>query len=198
MPYTLVVDTETSGIPARGEVVSSPSYPHLVQFAGLLIEDTGVERASYDLIVYPDGWDIPSEAAAVHGIDQALAEGAGVPLRLAVAAFTNLLRRADELVGHNLEFDVGIIRAAMYRVGAPDLRFPPPVCTADLGTHVVRLPPTERMIAVGRGEQFKRPKLSELYQYLFEEDLKDAHSALADCRATARCLLELRRRARAG
>jgi DNA polymerase-3 subunit epsilon len=191
---TLVIDTETSGIPARGELVTSPSYPHLVQLAGLLIED-GVERASFDLTVYPESWEIPAEAAAVHGVDQDLARSVGVPLRLAVAAFTNFARRADEVAGHNLEFDLGVLRAAMHRVGAPPLPLPPAVCTADLGVDVAKLPATERMIAYGRGAQHKRPKLSELYEHLFGETFEDAHSAIADCRACARCLLELRRRA---
>lgn len=190
---TLVYDTETTGIPARGEVITSPSYPRLVQLAGILLEDDR-ERASFEVVVYPEEL-IPEEAAAVHGITTEVAQRVGVPLRLAVALYTNLGRRADELVGHNVSFDAGILAAALHRCGAVgvDLGAPRLVCTADLGTPICRLPPTEKMIAAGLGHKFKRPTLTELHQHLFGEPFDGAHGALADCRATARCLFELRR-----
>lgn len=191
---TLCIDAETTGVPARGEITSSPSYPHIVELAGLLLDD-GREVSSFDLVVKPDDWVIPDEAAAVHGIDQATALRRGVPLALAVAAYTNLRAVADEIAGHNVVFDLGIVGAAIYRLGRNPSHPGPTVvvCTADLGADVCRLPPTEKMIAAGRANQFKRPTLSELYRNLFGEDFDSAHTALADCRAAARCLFELRK-----
>lgn len=193
---SFVYDTETSGIPARGEVVTSPSYPSIVQFAGVLYEDER-ERASFEVIVTPED-EIPDAAAAVHGITTELARRVGVPLRLAVALYTNLGRRADELVGHNISFDEGILAAALHRVRAIgiDLGSPRLVCTADLGAPICQIPPTEKMIAAGFGP-YKRPTLTELHRHLFGEDFDGAHSALADCRACARCLWEIRRRTNA-
>ena len=197
MTLVLVFDSETTGVPARGEVVTSPAYPHIVELAGLLIDDAvGYEVSSFDFIVRPDGWFIPDEAAAVHGITQTRALVQGVPLALAVAAYVNLRTLADEIAGHNVSFDLGVVAAAIHRLGrTPAHRGPAAVvCTADLGAPYVKLPPTEKMIAYGYGP-YKRPTLSELYAHLFSEPFEDAHTALADCRATARCLLELRRRA---
>lgn len=192
------IDTETTGIPARGEVVTSPSYPHLVQAAGVLY-DPGINRelAVFELIVRPEGYVIPDEAAAIHGIDQELALSAGVPLRLVVAAYTNFRRRAELVVGHNVDFDLGIFASALHRCGGTADALPtvPRACTVELGTDVVRLPPTDRMIAVGFSDKFKRPNLSELHRHLFDEPFDGAHSALADCRASLRCYVELMRRA---
>lgn len=193
----LVFDTETSGLPARGEIVTSPSYPHLVEIAALLIDDESRhEVAMFSFIIKPMGWVISEEASKVHGIDHQRATDIGVPLVVALAAYTNLRAVADEIVGHNVSFDIAMVEAALHRTGrTPSSSGPDRItCTADLGTPFAKLPPTERMIAAGRGNQFKRPTLSELHQILFGEEFDGAHSALADCRAAARCLFEMRNR----
>ena len=194
MTLTIIIDTETTGIPARNEIVTSPSYPHLVEIAGLLLAD-GKECSSFNFIVKPEGWVIPEEVAKVHGIFQELALARGVPLALAIAAYVNLRALADEIVGHNVAFDLGIVAAAIHRLGrVPSHPGPSKVsCTSDLGTSLVQLPPTEKMVAAGYGP-YKRPNLGELYQFLFGEELVNAHTALADCRAIARCLNEIRKR----
>ena len=196
MTLSLVFDCETTGVPARNEVVTSPSYPHLVELAALLIDDaTEREVGSFAFIIRPDGWDITEENAAVHGVTQAGALAQGVPLALVIAAYVNLRAVADELVGHNVSFDLGIVAAAIHRLGrVPSHPGPSRVtCTADLGAPLCALPPTEKMIAAGYGP-FKRPSLGELYRFLFDEELVNGHTALADARACARCLLEIRRR----
>jgi len=197
MSLCLVFDTETTGVPARGEIVTSPAYPHIVELAALLVDDElGREVASFSLVVRPDGWEISDEAAAVHGITHARALRVGVPLMVALGAYLNLRAVADEVAGHNVAFDLGIVSAAIHRLGRNPSRPGPDrvVCTAELGTPICALPPTERMVAAGYGP-FKKPSLSELHAYLFGEPHENAHSALADCRATARCLAEIRRRA---
>jgi DNA polymerase-3 subunit epsilon len=192
----LVFDVETTGVPARGEIISSPFYPHLVEVAGILIDPTNEkERASFSFVVRPDGWEIPEEASKIHGISQEVALTVGVPMAVAMAAFTNLRAAADELAGHNVAFDLQMIQAALHRLGARPAHPGPMVitCTAELGTAIARLPPTDRMIETGYGSKFKKPSLEELYLILFNEVMIGAHGALADCRATARCLLRMRK-----
>jgi len=43
------------------------------------------------------------------------------------------------------------------------------------------------------GNGYKWPKLSELHNFLFNEDFADAHDALGDIRATIKCFFELKR-----
>lgn len=54
----LFFDTETTGLKS----------PHIVQLAALLTEEDGRECARLNVIIQPEGWTIPDEAAAVHGI----------------------------------------------------------------------------------------------------------------------------------
>lgn len=155
----IVYDTETTGLARDRLPPNDPSQPHLVQLAASLIDDDGTERAGISLVVRPEGWTIPAEASAVHGITQELAAKIGVPLRVAVSCFTNLRALADEAVAHNEKFDWTVLEAAVARLGvSPGKDWPKRVCTASGAAEYVNLPPTERMLAAG----FNKPKTPNL------------------------------------
>lgn len=194
----LFVDTETSGLTNTKQDHRHPSQPHLVQLGCLLTNDEGGELGSIDLIVRPEGYAIPTEAARVHGITTEIADMAGVPLVLAVAVFTNLRAKADKVVAHNQAFDRLVLEAAIHRTGRTPAS-PGPAdwdCTMEMASPVLAIPPTTRMVAAGF-TKFKPPNLGECYRFLFDEELAGAHNALVDVRACARVYFELRRRAAA-
>jgi len=194
----LAFDTETCGIPNDRLPDDHPAQPPLVQLGALLIdEDNGAEWATLELIVKPAGkYRIPDSAARVHGITTELAEAVGVPLSLVVPAFVRLRHLASRIVAYNAPFDLTIMRQAIARLGKP-VTLPGPDGVDDVAafaTPLCEMPPTERMIAAGRGDQFKMPKLIEAYEYFFGEKFEGAHGALADARATARIWFEIKKR----
>lgn len=200
MSLILFIDTETAGLPNDRLPDDHPAQPPLVQLGCLLVdEDNGAEWATLEMIVKPNGaYRIPDAAARVHGITTELAEAVGVPLSLVVPAYVHLRARASKVVGHNVGFDLTIMRQAIARNGKP-VSLPGPeevACTGEMSAPVCAIPPTERMIAAGRGGQFKMPKLIEAYQFLFGEGFEGAHGALPDVRACARVYFELERRRR--
>ena len=185
----LFFDTETTGFPRRDLPLDHERQPRLVQLACILAEDDGTERASLSLIVRPDGWSIPPEAAAIHGIDDALAERAGVPLDAALRLLLGMARQASLVVAHNVAFDVDVTTIALTQARQPDaateLGAMPRACTMKMATPILNLPPTERMLAAGFNKP-KAPKLAECVRHFFDEDLVGAHDALVDVRACAR------------
>lgn len=188
----LFFDTETTGLPERGLPPDHPRQPHLVQLACLLCEDDGTERASVSLIVRPPV-SIPDDVAAIHGITNGVAAAAGISPASAVAMWSNLARRADVLVAHNVGFDMAIMLTAWHRTQGDDAAARwasthgdrPIFCTMKAATPVVNLPPTPRMVAAGMRRP-KPPKLEECIRHLFGEELAGAHDALVDVRACAR------------
>lgn len=195
MALSLVFDLETTGVPERVARPGDLNYPRIVELAAVLIDDSGTELAVTSLVVRPEGWEIPKEAAAVHGITTDAANRIGVPMRLALVSLTNLARNADEVVGHNVGFDIGIVHSELIRFRRVEAFNPRQItCTALLGESICKLPPTQKMIEAGFGHKHKKPKLSELYEHLFGETFEGAHRALADVRATTRCLIEIRRK----
>ena len=182
----LFFDTETTGLPLFKEPSEHPDQPHIVQLAAALVDmDTREEIASMDVIVRPDGWIIPDEVAAVHGITTEHAAAVGVPESLALSMFLELWAGRPR-IAHNEQFDARIIRIAQHRAGEPEIclerwKSGAAECTARLATPIVKSPPTAKMLAVGRTHH-KTANLAEAVQFFTGKPLENAHSAMADVR----------------
>lgn len=186
MSLLLFYDTETTDKPLFKEPSEDPRQPHIVELAAALV-DTTTRRsvASVHMVARPDGWIIPDEVAAIHGITTDYAMEIGVPERAVIEAFLALHSLADGRVAHNESFDARIMRIGLKRFGiggntteevdafADAFKAATSLCTCQLARPVVNLPKN------------KSPKLSEAYMALFGEELRDAHSAKADMQACA-------------
>ena len=184
----LFFDTETTGLPKRwnAPVTDVDNWPRLVQVAWITYDNQGNKLNSRDLIIRPEGFVIPPEVSRLHGITTLMAKEKGVPLQEAMDEFAEQVDAAELLVGHNISFDECIVGAEFERLRMMTTLFlKPKCCTMRSATNYCKLPGK-------RG--FKPPKLMELHQMLFGEGFDDAHNALADVEATARCFWELLRR----
>lgn len=183
MKPILVFDTETTGLPDFKAPSEAPHQPHIVQLAALLVDPgSRATIASMDVIVRPDGWTIPNEVAAVHGITTERAAAVGVSESIALGLFMDLWGDAGLRVAHNEQFDARIIRIAQHRFDCGDLdawKAGKAECTARLATPICNLPPSEAQRAK---TSFKRksPTLGEAYRHFTGRDLENAHSAMAD------------------
>lgn len=176
----LFFDTETTGIPVWKEPSGGENQPHIVQLAAHLVDPTGPRIVqSMDVIVRPDGWEIPDEVAEIHGITTEHAASVGIPEPLALRMFLALWGGRMR-VAHNATFDNRIIRIGTKRFfdettidrwHAGDY-----TCTGLLSKPIMQLPPKGRY-------GYKMPKLSEAYQHFVGKDLEDAHTAIADVNA---------------
>lgn len=177
-------DTETTGLPLFNQPSEHPGQPHIVQLAAALVDlDTRETVASLDVVVRPDGWTIPDEVAAVHGITTEHAAAVGVPESLALSLFLELWGRRPR-IAHNEQFDARIIRIAQHRASElePELdawKAGAAQCTARMATPIVKCPPTAKMIAAGR-HHYKTANLGEAVQFFTGKPLENAHSAMAD------------------
>lgn len=189
-------DTETTGLPIWGKPSDDPSQPHLVQLAMILLDDDHVERASFSMIIKPEGWESGPEALAAHGITTEMAMRLGVPEKLATDLYVSLVYGTGAtVIAHNAPFDLRIMRIAMLRAGyskewQAEQGEVNSYCTLKNTTHVVNLPPTPKMVAAGFNKP-KPPKLSECIQHFFGEELVGAHDALVDVRACVRVFRHL-------
>lgn len=184
----LIYDTETTGLPLFHEPSEDPRQPHLVQLAACLVDlDTRQTIASMDVIVRPIGWEIPAEVAAIHGITTERAFHFGVPEVTALRMFMELWSGRPR-IAHNEKFDARLIRIGLKRYAAQlgydadAWKAAPAECTQVLSTPLVKAPPTQKMLAVGR-THYKSANLSEAYKHFTGNDLVDAHSAMADVQA---------------
>lgn len=195
--YILAYDTETTGLPDWKQPSESEHQPHLVDLAGILYDEAGNEVDSFETIIRPDGWEIPEEVSAIHGITQERALDEGIPEDEAVAEFLELHKCAILRVAHNESFDARILRIAIKRYGPGDtqeardavadaFKAGPSYCTCNKAKPIMRLPATPKMVKCGRGSWFKPPNLQEAHQHFLGEPFEGAHRARADAQACAR------------
>jgi len=181
--FALFYDTETTGLPLFREPSEDPRQPHIVQLAAALVDlQTRAIVASIDVTIRPDGWTIPDEVAAIHGITTEMASDVGVPEEDAVIMLLEMWGGRRQLVAHNEQFDRRITRIALHRyltTHLDDWQNATAECTATLATPIMKLPPTPKMLAAGFNKH-KTPNLGEAHQFFLERPLVNAHSAMAD------------------
>lgn len=187
----LVFDTETTGLPKRRELISSPTYPKLVQFAGILYDEKRRPIITQSFVVNPL-IPIPEIPQKVHGISDQCAEEFGFTRKTASGIINFMFSRASVAVAHNLEYDRGIIDHLFYTETKEPYKWPKKlICTAESTTKILNLPPTDKMKQYGFTGP-KKPNLSELYAYLFDGGtFEGAHDALNDTRACADCFWKM-------
>lgn len=178
----LVFDTETTGLPPQGATWEDEDYPAIVQIAWIY---NGQENV---YLIKPNGWEIPKEAEAIHGISTKMCKAKGKPFEEVMEKFLADAQEAECILGHNVRFDVNMVRNNVKRFMSNSLEL------AQIALH--RAKRADTMFAKVRIRGKKRgayPKLVELHYALFDCDYF-AHSALHDCRATLKCALELEKR----
>lgn len=183
----LIFDTETTGLPLRDDapLTDFENWPRAVQISWQLHDLEGKLVEVKDFVIKPDGFDIPFNAARVHGITTEVAEHYGVPLEEAMAEFSEAVKKSKYLVGHNIQFDINILGCEYLRLGEDNqLEGIANIDTSKETTNYCQLPG-------GKGGVYKYPKLEELYRKLFNEGFAEAHNAAADVEATTRAFLEL-------
>lgn len=184
----LFFDTETTGLPRRwnAPVTDVANWPRLVQLAWMVCDRDGEIVAKADRLVQPQGFTIPPEVSRIHGITTRMAMEKGRPLKEVMEEFADRIDGVSALVGHNISFDECIVGAEFERLRMmTSLFLKPKYCTMKSSVDYCKLP--------GKNG-FKSPKLAELHEILFGKGFENAHNALADVEATARCFWELKKR----
>jgi DNA polymerase III subunit alpha len=183
----LIFDTETTGLPKNynAPLTDADNWPRLVQLAWQLHDAEGRLLEAGNVIVRPDGFDIPFNSEKIHGISTAKALAEGIPLQEVLDEFTTVMQKARFIAGHNIEFDINIMGAEYLRVQDTEpVTAMTAIDTKEDGTAFCAIPG-------GKGGKFKWPKLTELHVKLFNEAFDEAHNAAADVAATSRCFLEM-------
>lgn len=184
----LFFDTETTGLPPRNgnPLTMFSQWPHICQLSWTF------EGTENDYIIKPEGWEIPPETTAVHGITQQDALANGYPFQYAVDKFVMDIQKADLIVAHNIRFDVHFIVANYIReYGADDFQ-------KNVQPYILKERQVDTMMATigfvqarySDGRPGKWPRLEELYDKLFPGETYPAHNAIEDVRALERCFRE--------
>jgi len=183
----LVFDVETTGLPKnwKAPVSDLQNWPRIIQMGWLIYDSNSALIHSEAHIIKPNGFTIPGDSVAVHGISQQQAQDEGIEGKLVFDRFSGLLKQTDTVIAHNLNFDQTVLQAEFLRYNIKDtFKHPQKICTKVSGTDICKLP----------GKYgYKWPSLAELSQHLFGESFQEKHEALYDATAAANCYFEMKK-----
>lgn len=183
----LVLDTETTGLP------SESFLPHIVQLSMVLFEEDVSKY--YDEIIYiEEDVLLTEESVAIHGITRDMIRNGGKNINEGLDWLFEVLYEGDvTIVGHNIDFDIYMIKLALQREQQLDLitllENTPTICTMKSSINLCQLKRKSDNYK-GKNHTFKYPKLSELYQHCFQTPPpSNTHNSLVDTIITTRCFI---------
>jgi DNA polymerase-3 subunit alpha len=170
----LVFDTETNGLPKKDDFSA-------VRIVSIAFKTDSDEKY---FIIKPD-FEINN--SHIHGITYEMATQEGVDFQEAIQYLNSVIDSVDTLVGHNINFDIGVLLSELYRhqehVLVSKIKDKNKYCTMKNSVMVCKI-----RDKYGR---YKYPKLGELYSHFFN-DTCNFHHALEDTRATYKCYNKLK------
>ena len=182
----LYFDTETTGLPPKNSNYETDflDFPRIVWFAWSM----NGEGKSY--IIKPEGYEIPAESTAIHGITTEMARDKGVSIRAVLREFVIDAYYAEKIVAHNIYFDTSVIKSEILRLS--HLHFQKLAWDAmDKEKRIDTMRSTMKFVdARNKNGAIKFPSLEELHYKLFGTTFP-AHSAKEDVEALIRCHEEL-------
>lgn len=191
-PFYFVFDVETNGLPDYFDapVEDLVNWPHPLSVAYLILtEELELVRKGYYLL--NQDCKLESEALEINGLSEAILKERGKDPKEVHGSIFKEMKECKRIVGHNLEFDIPILQADFIRHIDTKVFRKRKICTMKKSTALVAIPR-----AYGNG--YKWPKLSELVASCFFLDevtegfeFEEAHDALWDATATAKCFIYL-------
>jgi DNA polymerase III epsilon subunit-like protein len=178
-----IFDTETTGLFKKGasyKKIKEFDNSRLLSICWLITKGDSIIEQSY-YIVKSDNFEISQESLNIHGITKEYANENGTDIKIVLDAFYTSLKRCKYVVAHNISFDEAIVKSELFRLGS---------------THVIEeFDKKNKICTMSKGRLYmnarKFPKLSELYKFLYNDELVNAHCALDDTKNCFKCYIKL-------
>ena len=203
----LVFDTETTGLPTTKFITPTTLHlwPHIVQFSSL-IYDTSlnaiVDTKNY-IVTIPDDMVISESSTAIHGITTDMSIHSGNNIDDIIASFISDIKTVDKIIGHNVAFDLNMIKVALMRKIHCEAtsekkkkalkcnlhylsNYEHVACTMNDTTAYCNI----KMVNKYNKEYIKSPKLIELHNILFNSEPNNLHNSFNDILVTLRCFMK--------
>jgi DNA polymerase-3 subunit alpha len=200
-----VFDFETTGLPPKYRKVNKRNYlqfPRAVQASCMLYDKVAaaVLEEMNELVILDDDVEMTDGAFETHHISKEMTKERGIPSAQVLLRFFEMLKSADVVIAHNLDFDVMILKTEIFHHFKDNARkrgrylqlideniVNKGYCTLK---NTIDFCALERPSVYG-GTYNKFPKLMELHEKLFGFVPENLHDAKTDCEACLKCYLEL-------
>ena len=206
----LVFDTETTGLPSS-RVINPDTlnlWPHIVQLSYVIYdtENNDIVYTSDSIVKVKKNVNITEDSSRFHKITNEISQTKGIKLDEVLNGFFKYLKTVDIIVGHNISFDINMVKVELLRIIYEENDITPNKlkdCKSDL--HLLTnfnnicctLQDSIKFCDIKAVDKFghpylKYPKLIELHQKLFESSPNNLHNSLNDILVTLRCFMKLK------
>jgi DNA polymerase III epsilon subunit-like protein len=174
----LIFDTETTNKPPSIKLLAETVdyWPFIVQWSFVLFDTDKYKYTEYDYVIQ---CNIPITNDHIHGITTSMNKQLGYSFSFIFPIFEECMKQADLLIGHNIDFDLNMIKAECFRHKIPFTLLKPTYCTMKTTTKLCALP------------NYKWPTLKELHFHLFQETPSNLHNSMIDVWACLRCYIKI-------
>lgn len=215
----LVFDTETTGLPVYpdGRKIKYldnsvlPFWPRIIQLSYVVydVKKQKGELIKDDIIKLSEDVSISKESQELHGITKLISLEKGICIESAILEFMNHFETSDKIVGHNIRFDLDMVKSELIRLyhdtdkeedeSGKNIYYNHLKtinnsmnkyhCTQCANTDYCNIQ-AERQDGT---KYVKWPKLSELYEKAFNKALDNIklHNSMIDVWVCLRCYLKL-------
>ena len=207
----LVFDTETTGLPSSKFINPDELnlWPHIVQFSYVLYDTelNDIVKSSDTIVKVKDDIIISEESIRIHGITNDNSKRNGKHIDLVLKDFFDDFRNCDLLVGHNISFDINMVKVELLRliyecnlsISSDEKKsykydlhyltnFNNICCTLKDSIKFCDIKTLDKY-----GKEYQKfPKLIELHKKLFESTPNNLHNSFNDILVTLRCYMKLK------
>lgn len=202
-----VFDFETTGLPPKNRKVNKTNYlefPRAVQVCCMIDCERVILEEMNELVILDDDVEITDGAFETHHISKEMTKERGIPATEFLRRFFQMLKQANVVIAHNLDFDVMILKTEIFHHFKENerkqKRYLKLIEDVIVGKGYCTMKTTIDFCALQRPSTFggggtynKFPKLLELHEKLFGFIPENLHDAKTDCTACLKCYLELMR-----
>tara|TARA_R110002153_G_scaffold20205_2_gene68658 strand:- start:6864 stop:7544 length:681 start_codon:yes stop_codon:yes gene_type:complete len=202
----LAFDTETSGLWPKDNKISIERYPYIVQISFVLydVDQNKILKTYNTYIKQTVELDYNSQAFNITKITKEMCDS-GVPIEEALQEFYAYYLIAGSVIAHNIDFDKKMIQLELLRNHHilskqiegihvifndvfNDVFNIKTCCSMLMGKDVTNI------IMTGRdGRKWKKsPKLSELYEKLFDTIPENLHDSMVDTLLCLKCFIKMK------
>ena len=202
----IVFDTETTGLPKTK--VLTPGllklWPYVVQLSYLIydIDEKELIKIRDFIIKIPYDIEIPQEASKIHGITNDISYSQGINIENIIEEFMDDLNQCDYIIGHNIEFDINMIKAELMRLNLiisknMNLYYNYVEFLTTCKKYYCTMQESIDLCAIKQinkqgKEYIKYPKLIELHKKLFDTSPNGLHNSLNDILICLRCFYKMK------
>ena len=169
-------DIETDGL------IENNNYPKIVQISWMIMDTKGVVYKKVTELINSN-FNKESKAFKINKLNPDIIKKIGKEPSEVYLDITYDLKHCKFISAHNLKFDLSILLNE-FESHQIDFNFNNLIqfCTMEFGT---------KLLASEQNPDAKFPKMTELYEHLFNHKVKQFHNANSDVTILAKCIKEL-------